>query len=279
MGKFLGVYDYTVILTYLSLISSLLGLTQAFSGHFPAAIICLAVSGLCDGFDGRVARVKKNRTEDEKAFGIQLDSLCDVFCFGIYPAMLCYNMGMNGVLGLIIVCFFSLCAVIRLAFFNVLEGKRQQTEGGSTKAYHGLPVTSIAFILPLTFWIQFLIPDFLKGCVQHRNRGFFKLQFQTESLLITVSLQDSIPLWTRIFLLFVPQHHKAEQNQSNAAAGAQHPGIQTVSNHKPDSKTQKQAATQMRLSAHKKHPLQSLCRGCMGFTLHPERICRHPEPY
>ena len=157
MGKFLGVYDYTVILTYMSLISSLLGITQAFSGHFPAAIICLAVSGLCDGFDGRVARVKKNRTEDEKAFGIQLDSLCDVVCFGVYPALLCYNMGMNGVLGLIIVCFFSLCAVIRLAFFNVLEGKRQQTEGGSTKSYHGLPVTSIAFILPLVYVFNFFI--------------------------------------------------------------------------------------------------------------------------
>ena len=157
MGKFLGVYDYTVILTYLSLISTVLGLTQAFSGHFPAAIICLAVSGLCDGFDGRVARMKKNRTEDEKAFGIQLDSLCDVVCFGVFPALLCYNMGMNGVIGLIIVCFFSLCAVIRLAFFNVLEGKRQQSEGGSTKTYHGLPVTSIAFILPLTYVFSFFV--------------------------------------------------------------------------------------------------------------------------
>ena len=36
--------------------------------------------------DGRVARTKKNRTEDEKNFGIQLDSLCDVICFGVFPA-------------------------------------------------------------------------------------------------------------------------------------------------------------------------------------------------
>ena len=120
-------------------------------------MICLAVSGLCDGFDGRVARVKKNRTEDEKAFGIQLDSLCDMFCFGVFPALLCYNMGMDGVLGLILVCFFSLCGVIRLAFFIVLEGKRQQSEGGCNKEYHGLPITSIAFILPLTYVFNFFI--------------------------------------------------------------------------------------------------------------------------
>ena len=156
MKKFLGVYDYTVILTYLSLVSSVLGIVQAFRGYYAVAIICLAVSGLCDAFDGRVARAKKDRTEDDKAFGVQLDSLCDVVCFGVFPALLCYNMGMDGIIGLVIGCFYALCAVIRLAFFNVLEGKRQQTEDGATKTYHGLPVTSIAFLLPLFFLLSFV---------------------------------------------------------------------------------------------------------------------------
>lgn len=159
MIRFIGVYDYTVILTYLSLISSVFGMTRAIHGDYKTAVFCLALSGICDAFDGRVARTKKNRTEDEKAFGIQLDSLCDVVCFGIFPALICYLLGVRGVLGLILVFFYCLCAVIRLAFFNVLEGKRQQTEGGSNKVYRGLPVTSIAFILPLTFWLQFVVPD------------------------------------------------------------------------------------------------------------------------
>ena len=55
--------------------------------------------------------------------------------------------------------FYCLCAVARLAFFNVLEAKRQLTEGGANKTYRGLPVTSIAFILPLTFWLQFVLPE------------------------------------------------------------------------------------------------------------------------
>ena len=160
MIHFLGVYDYTVVLTYLSLISSIVGITQAIHADYKAAIFCLAFSGICDAFDGRVARSKKNRTEDEKNFGIQLDSLCDVICFGVFPAVICYLLGVRGLLGLPIVCFYCICAVIRLAYFNVLEGKRQQVEGGCNKTYRGLPVTSIAFILPLTFWIQFLIPDF-----------------------------------------------------------------------------------------------------------------------
>ena len=49
--------------------------------------------------------------------------------------------------------------MIRLAFFNVLEAKRQKTEGGSNKVYRGLPVTSISCILPMAFWLQFLMSD------------------------------------------------------------------------------------------------------------------------
>ena len=159
MIKLIGVYDYTVILTYLSLISSVFGMTQAIHGDYKAAIFCLAFSGACDAFDGRVARTKKDRTEDEKNFGIQLDSLCDVVCFGVFPAMICYLLGVRGLVGLPIVFFYCLCAVIRLAFFNVLEAKRQKSEGGSNKVYRGLPVTSIAFILPMAFWLQFLMSD------------------------------------------------------------------------------------------------------------------------
>ena len=157
--RFIGVFDYTVILTFLSLVSSVFGMTQAIHGDYKMAVFCLAFSGVCDAFDGRVARSKKTRTEDEKAYGIQLDSLCDVICFGVFPALICYLLGVRGVLGLAIVFFYCICAVIRLAFFNVQEGKRQQTEGGCNKVYRGLPVTSISMLLPLTFWLQFLLPD------------------------------------------------------------------------------------------------------------------------
>lgn len=158
--RFIGVFDYTVILTYASLVSAVFGMTQAIHGDYKTAIICLAISGICDSFDGRVARTKKNRTKDEKSFGIQLDSLCDVVCFGVFPAVICYLLGVRGWLGIILVSFYCVCAVMRLAFFNVLEEKRQKTEEGSNKTYRGLPVTSVAIILPLTFWLQFVMSDF-----------------------------------------------------------------------------------------------------------------------
>ena len=149
--KLIGFYDYTVLLTYGSVVSAVMGMVQASKGSFTAAILCLMVCGICDAFDGMVARSKKNRTDDEKAFGIQLDSLCDVISFGAFPAFLCYCMGVDGIFGLACACLYCLCAVCRLAFFNVLEAKRQQTEGGSNKYYRGLPVTSISMLFPLVY--------------------------------------------------------------------------------------------------------------------------------
>ena len=155
--KFIGFYDYTVLLTYISLISGVLGMKFAHDGNMIAAVGCLAFSGFCDLFDGTVARTKKNRTEDQKNFGIQLDSLCDIVCFGVLPAIILYFSGVDSILGIAFLVLYVLCALIRLAFFNVLEAKRQKTEGGSIKYFRGLPVTSAAIVYPFFYLIDWLL--------------------------------------------------------------------------------------------------------------------------
>ena len=165
--KFIGFYNYTVVLTYLSLVSGLFGIKFAHEGRGGLAILCLVISGVCDMFDGVVARTKKNRTADEKNFGIQLDSLCDVICFGVTPAIILYFSGVNTALGIAGLIFYSLCAVIRLAFFNVLETKRQTTESGCAKSYRGLPVTSSAIIFPFFYVISPLIPCDVLRVIYH----------------------------------------------------------------------------------------------------------------
>ena len=151
----IGFYNYTVILTYISLISSALGMLFAMGlcGEVRPeyAIACLMISGLCDMFDGKVARTKKDRTESEKQFGIQIDSLCDVICFGVLPSVIGYSVGMHGWYDVPILVFFPLCAVIRLAYFNVAEEERQKQTSDVRKVYEGLPVTSVALILPLLY--------------------------------------------------------------------------------------------------------------------------------
>lgn len=151
----IGYYNYTVILTYMSLISSVLGMffAMGMSGsiHPEYAIICLMISGLCDMFDGKVARTKKNRSESEKQFGIQIDSLCDAVCFGVLPSIIGYSIGMKSWCDVPVLVMFPLCAVIRLAYFNVAEEERQKQTSDVRKVYEGLPVTSVALILPLIY--------------------------------------------------------------------------------------------------------------------------------
>ena len=136
----LGVYDYTVVLTYVSVLISMGGMLFSLNGCPKMAVVCLAVSGFCDMFDGKIARTKKNRTEVEKRFGIQIDSLADIICFGVAPSLIAYRMGMNHIVGIAILMFYVLAGLIRLAWFNVSEEIRQNET---------LPITSMAIALPI----------------------------------------------------------------------------------------------------------------------------------
>ncbi len=147
----LGFWDYTVILTYLSFASGGIGIFLAASMQLKWAVFCLACSGLLDMFDGKVARTKKNRTADEKNFGIQIDSLCDLVCFGVLPMMICYQSGMRRRFSMAVLVLYGLAGLVRLAYFNVMEEKRQAVTEADKEYYQGLPITSMAIALPILF--------------------------------------------------------------------------------------------------------------------------------
>ncbi len=142
-------YDYTVILTYLGFASGMVGIYLSILGHPFGAIICLMFSCLCDIFDGKVARTKQRRTLEERQFGIQLDSLSDLVCFGVLPSLIGYSLGIKHTYLVPLVIFFPLAALIRLAYFNVLEILRNSSK--PVKEYTGLPVTSSALIFPFIY--------------------------------------------------------------------------------------------------------------------------------
>lgn len=145
-----GYYNYTVVLTYLGMLAGFTGITFAMEGAYRQTIICLMAAGICDMFDGAVAATKQ-RDAREKKFGIQIDSLSDLICFGVLPALFTYQIGGKGHLVFLAASSYVLCTLIRLAYFNVLEEERQQAETGSRKWYLGLPVTSAALVLPVFF--------------------------------------------------------------------------------------------------------------------------------
>ena len=176
----LGFYDYTVVLTYMSLLSAGIGIFVSLQGegHPYLGIFFLMICGLCDAFDGKVARTKKDRTEMEMKFGIQIDSLSDLVAFGVLPACIGNAMirvcptieelpGKNSdgkvtlsltVLLFCIMLLYILAAMIRLAYFNVEEEIRQKTETETRKYYSGVPVTSAALVFPTILLMQYILP-------------------------------------------------------------------------------------------------------------------------
>lgn len=176
----IGFYDYTVILTYLSILSASTGIVVALSGGGHPYLGCffLLLCGLCDAFDGKVARTKRDRTQMERSFGIQIDSLSDVVAFGVLPACIgaallrtspsleaalrgCTAVWQVTALRIVlhgVLVLYILAAMIRLAYFNVTEEERQKKEDGARAYYLGLPVTSAALIFPFVLLLQYLLP-------------------------------------------------------------------------------------------------------------------------
>ena len=155
----IGFYNYTVILTYLGAAAAVCGIFFSASGYPFWGVICLLFAGLTDMFDGKVARTKE-RTKQERDFGIQLDSLSDLICFGILPIMIGYSIGLDHWMYLPIFALYVLGALIRLAYFNTLENIRQENTTEVLKYYTGLPVTSVALILPFIYIFKNIVPYF-----------------------------------------------------------------------------------------------------------------------
>lgn len=151
--RIIGYYNYTVVLTYIGMISASIGIFLAIDGRQSQSVWCLMVAGLCDMFDGAVAATKP-RDENQKRFGIQIDSLCDLIGFGVLPGVFVYTVSENKITSAMAAVFISLAAVIRLAYFNVLEENRQKEETGHRKSYLGVPVTTIALVLPIVYLLH-----------------------------------------------------------------------------------------------------------------------------
>ena len=165
----IGFYDYTVVLTYCSIISAIVGIVLSLgaTAHPQWAVLLLLLSGLCDAFDGNVARTKKNRTKAMQNFGIQIDSLADIVAFGILPVCIGLALWNHSAthaeagsfvlphsVPILISCLYILAAVVRLAYFNVTEEERQSTGASKREFYTGLPVTSASLIFPTLVLLQ-----------------------------------------------------------------------------------------------------------------------------
>lgn len=151
---FIGKYNKSIIITYLGVISAIIGMYFAFLKDYKFAILCMIISGVCDMFDGKVARMCK-RNKEEKMFGIELDSLADTIDFVVFPSIFGLSLGLNNWYHVLGYVFLAMAGVHRLAFFNVMTYARD--DDGPVKFYSGLPVTSTSITVPLLYVISTFI--------------------------------------------------------------------------------------------------------------------------
>lgn len=110
------------------------------------AVTLFLMSGLCDMFDGRIARGYGSRTRKEKLFGIQIDSLCDMVSFGIAPVIIAYCAGYREIYHLIAYAIYSVCGAIRLAYFNTQAV--EETKDLNMKCFTGVPIPFCCLTVP-----------------------------------------------------------------------------------------------------------------------------------
>ena len=104
------------LMTLLGLCIGLSSIRLGMDGRFGAAVLAIAVSGVIDGLDGRLARLLKATSR----FGAEFDSLADFLCFGVAPALLLYMWSLQpwGAIGFLPPLMFASAMALRLARFN-----------------------------------------------------------------------------------------------------------------------------------------------------------------
>jgi CDP-diacylglycerol--serine O-phosphatidyltransferase len=131
--------------TLANLFFGVFAIVAASRGDFSQAVSYIVFGGVADALDGRVARA----TNSGSKFGEELDSLVDAISFGLAPTMIIYFAVFNQAGWDWIFCFmFTMCAVIRLARFNVEQAGRKKTH------FTGLPSPAAGGTLATYYWFS-----------------------------------------------------------------------------------------------------------------------------
>lgn len=151
MSEIRKIYLLPNLLTTAGLFAGFYAIVAGIKGNFEASAIAIYVAMIMDGLDGRVARL----TGTESQFGAHLDSLSDMVCFGITPALVVYSWGLQylGKFGWLSAFFYTAATALRLARFNTYSLSDK-------KFFIGLPCPAAAATVAGMVWIgvDFAIP-------------------------------------------------------------------------------------------------------------------------
>lgn len=147
-----GVYWLPNLLTTGTLFGGFYAIVAAIDGNFSRAGTAVFIAMVFDGLDGRVARW----TNTQSDFGKEYDSLCDMVAFGLAPAILVYQWGVERIadygqfwarFGWLAAFFYAVTAGLRLARFN------SRAATADKRYFEGLPSPSAAATVAGFIWL------------------------------------------------------------------------------------------------------------------------------
>ena len=148
-----GIYLLPNLLTTAGLFAGFYSIVAAIDGNFQAAAWAVFVAMILDGMDGRVARMTSTASD----FGKEFDSLADMVSFGVAPAIVTYQWGVErlseygalwGRLGWLAAFLYVAAAAFRLARFNT------NVAWTDRRYFQGLASPAAAACVASTVWVS-----------------------------------------------------------------------------------------------------------------------------
>jgi len=211
-----GVYLLPSLFTMANMFCGYACIVHAMAGRFETAAPFIGFAVVLDMLDGRIARLTGSTSE----FGLQFDSLADVISFGVAPAILCYNWGLQpfNKIGWAAGFLFVAAAAIRLARFNIqtgVPGDRRYFVGLPSPAAAAVPASTVfAYPYGLEGWMGALtlpvviVPAFLMVSTI-RYRSFKHIDLGTrrsyQNLILIALVMTAIathPQWTLVAMAY-----------------------------------------------------------------------------
>ncbi len=138
-----GIYILPNLFTTASLFAAFYAIIQSTIGNFSNAAIAVIVAAVLDSLDGRVARMTNTASD----FGKEYDSLVDLVAFGLAPALILFEWGLQalGKSGWLVAFTYVATTALRLARFNTQESPNK-------RYFQGLPCPAAAVLLAAAVW-------------------------------------------------------------------------------------------------------------------------------
>jgi CDP-diacylglycerol--serine O-phosphatidyltransferase len=156
--------------------------------HLYAAAALIPLAAVFDLLDGRIARWRHQHS----AMGRELDSLADLISFGVAPATIAYAAGMKTTLDQMVLIYFAVCGLSRLARYNI-TAESLATSSGAVKYFEGTPIPTSLIplgVLVAAFANGNLYPVTLVGITFHALVVLFLL---SGSLMISKTIRIPKP--------------------------------------------------------------------------------------